>query len=487
MGQQLFLKKNLITIEEDEIQGDVLVGLQKKAEIFAFFRISTPPAGFKEGLRDLIEGVATTKQTRIYEESHGLDVVKVNVAFTADGLRKLGAPGVDEADPSFVAGMKNKAAELGDDVNGDWLSPYVDDGIDGVFLIAAWDKHPQAAMGLAKTRLNAIVDDFGSSVAILREELGQLNPAAPGHEVFGFADGVSQPAVEGLHRPDAAVDQSFPGQDIVRLGDFVLGNYPKEDGGVATPPVPWMENGSYLVFRRLRQHVDVFNTYVESNFGDFADTPSQFGARLIGRWKDGSPLARDPVTTNPHHGESKPRENNDFEFGIPKVGQERCPFNAHIRRVYPRSDVQEGTDSAEARRILRAGIAYDQSAGGEVDKGLLFVCYQSSIVEKFEFIQTRWANADDIPFDPPYPAGLAQNKPAKPGIDLIIGQGPAPREADWTVDSTADPAKTLTNVPKFVTATGGGYFFSPSISGLRALTSAVKPAADGAPATVVTE
>ncbi len=468
MGQQLFLKKNLITVKEDDIQGDVLVGLQKKAEIFAFFTISTPVADFKGGLRDLIKDIATTKQTRIYEESHQGDVVKVNIAFTAAGLEKLGVQNVDKADKSFVAGMKAKAAALGDDMAKDWLSPFIDDGIDGVLLIAAWDPSPKGAMDLAQNRLGEVVSAFGGSLSILHTELGQLNPAAPGHEVFGFADGVSQPAVEGLHRPEAAEDQSFPGQDIVKLGDFILGHYEKENGDTATPPVPWMENGSYLVFRRLQQHVNVFNDYVKSNFMGLASDSSQFGAKLIGRWKDGSPLARDPVTANPHHDESKPRENNDFEFGIPKVGQERCPFDAHIRRVYPRSDIEGGPGNSEARRILRAGIAYDQSADGKVDEGLLFVCYQSSIIEKFEFIQTKWANADDIPFDPPYPAEFSKNKPAKPGIDLIIGQGPLPRGADWTVDP--EDKRILTDVPKFVTATGGGYFFSPSISGLRALT-----------------
>ena len=35
--------------------------------------------------------------------------------------------------------------------------------------------------------------------------------------------------------------------------------------------------------------------------------------------------------------------------------------------------------------------------------------------------------------------------------------------------ATWDGGKALQNVPKFVTATGGEYFFSPSISGLKAL------------------
>lgn len=472
MGQQLFLQSRKITVEEDEVQGDVLVGLQKKAELFAFFRMSNELDTFKSKLKGFTHQISTTKQARRYEERHEGDVTKVNIAFSAAGLKKLGAPGVTSADRSFVAGMKRKAAELGDRVEQDWLPAFAEQDFDVLVLIAAWDPDPKTAAIHAKSRLDEVIALFAGSLIIGHTETGQLNPAAPGHEAFGFADGVSQPAVEGLHRPEAAEDQSFPGQDIVKLGDFVLGELDKENGRKATPPAPWMENGSYLVFRRLQQHVDVFADYVNSNFDGLADNAEQFGARLIGRWKDGSPLARDPVTTNPHHGETKPHENNDFEFGIPKVGQERCPFSSHIRRVYPRSDVQGGRGNAEARRILRAGIAYDQSTDGKEDKGLLFVCYQSSIVDKFEFIQTAWANADDIPFDPKYPAEFKGNKPAKPGIDLIIGQGPLPREADWTVDGKAGPAKKLTNVPKFVTATGGEYFFSPSISGLKALASA---------------
>ena len=212
-----------------------------------------------------------------------------------------------------------------------------------------------------------------------------------------------------------------------------------------------------------------FEDYTQNNFKGVSDSADRFAASLIGRWKDGTPIARDPLAHNPHHNENHPKENNDFEFGIPAVGQSRCPFNGHIRRVYPRSDIQEGPGHSEERRILRAGIAFDQTKGGTDDKGLLFVCYQSSIIDKFEFIQTRWANQTSIPFAPPYPAGLTQNMPANPGIDLIIGQGGNPRNADWTIDSKTGPSRTLTKVPKFVTATGGGYFFSPSIPGLQVL------------------
>ena len=478
MGKQVFASH--IAIQEDDIQGDILVGLQKKAEIFIFFTISDSHL-FKTGLKALLPRIATTKQTRLAEAPpHPGDAVKVNIAFSAHGLQLLGHSAPASADPSFLAGMKAEAdAVLGDDVAADWQPAYKVETFDGVLLVAAFDNDAVRALALANQRVDAIKAGFGKAGGsdVLFEahrEEGRLNVHAPGHEVFGFADGVSQPAVEGLHQPITDDDQSLAGQDIVRLGDFILGNYEMEmekpDGTaeVATPPAPWMANGSYLVFRRLTQHVDTFNAYVQANYHGLADSPDQFGARLIGRWKDGSPIARDPLRPNPAHDEKAAMENNDFEFGIAKVGQGRCPFNSHIRRVYPRSDIQSGIGNAEARRILRAGIAFDNTDSTPGDLGLLFVCYQSSIVDKFRFIQSDWANATSIPFEPAYTGDAAAMMPASPGIDLIIGQQ-GPRDADWTVDSGAGPTKALTNVPKFVTATGGGYFFSPSLTGLATL------------------
>lgn len=461
------------TIDETDIQGDVLVGMQKAAEIFVFFAIKDV-AQFKRDLKQLIPTIATTELTRKYEAAvnaksagqpfHSADlapVLKINIAFSAKGISKLGLSHAG-ADPSFEAGMEAGAAQLGDTV-GDYAAIYRGQQIDGVFMVAFWDKNIDHAETESLNSVSALLGQFElSGMAEVGREIGSLNRAKPGHEVFGFADGVSQPAVAGLHKPVANDDQSLPGQDIVALGDFVLGPYDRGTGDKATPPQPWMNNGSYLVFRRLRQDVAGFDHYTQSQFHGFADSGDAFAAKLVGRWKDGSPLARDPLRPNPAHDETKFTENNDFEFGVQKVAQTRCPFDAHIRRVYPRSDVQDGPGNAEHKRILRAGIAFDHTNTLGGDQGLLFACYQSSIVDKFQFIQTFWANADSIPFEPPYVAGLDGTMPAHPGIDLIIGQA-AVRGASW------DGNKVLQNVPKFVTATGGEYFFSPSISGLNAL------------------
>jgi Dyp-type peroxidase family len=474
MGEQIFLDSGSILVNEREIQGDVLVGLQKKAELFLFFSIDDP-AKFKAALRTFIPNIANTEAARKYEEaatkasaakkahrsiSHSRDlqlVLKTNIAFSAAGLQALGISHAG-ADPSFEAGMEDRAAALGDRL-ADWRPAYRNRQVHGVFLVAAWDSDIDDATTMALNGGQGALAHFGASIREIAQEVGSLNRTHPGHEVFGFADGVSQPAVEGLHKPVTATDQSFPGQDIVALGDFVLGPFDQEKGGQATPPQPWMENGSYMVFRRLRQDVAAFNAFTQKHFKGRAESAEEFAAKLVGRWKDGSPLARDPVQPNAAHDENHPFENNDFEFGVQKVAQTRCPFNAHIRRVYPRSDVQDGVGNAEHHRLLRAGIAYDNSRAEAGDEGLLFVCYQSSIKDKFDFIQTAWANNQSIPFVPPYDSASTGTLPPEPGIDLIIGQAPI-RSAVWDGDVA------VTDVPVFVTSTGGEYFFMPSMSGL---------------------
>ena len=130
MGTQIFLDPPSTTLKEQEIQGDVLVGLQKKAELFLLFSIQNP-ALFKAALKTFIPSIATVEVTRKYEEaadkasaakkagqtipaSPDLQaVVKMNIAFSAAGLDKLGTSHAG-ADPSFAAGMESRAAALGD-------------------------------------------------------------------------------------------------------------------------------------------------------------------------------------------------------------------------------------------------------------------------------------------------------------------------------------------------------------------------------------
>src|SRR5580704_5236717 len=136
----------------------------------------------------------------------------------------------------------------------------------------------------------------------------------------------SQPGINGLTDP-------FPGQEMVDPGLFVLG-YP---GGGADPlPVPWMKNGSYMVFRQLQQLVPEFEAFVLTAANALGMDPVLLGARLVGRWKSGAPLALTPIQDDLAMA-ANPEQNNNFDFSDDQA-QRRCPFGAHIRKTNPRSD-----------------------------------------------------------------------------------------------------------------------------------------------------
>lgn len=465
MGSQRLLPVDQMVVPIDEIQGDVLVGLQKKAEIFVFFTI-TDLIKFRAGLKNALQHITWLRETAIYESAAPgtpgkAKVVKANIAFTHPGLKALGLGDTADVDPSFVAGAKASAAMLGDKPQTDWLPAYATETFHGVLLVAAWDQKPTKALTLARAELDAIKKLFGAGLLEAHREENKVREGViggqkqSGHEHFGFADGVSQPGVAGMTKAVAKPDQGFPGQDLVKPGEFVIGL--ETESGPSGPAPAWMKNGSYMVIRRLRQDVTGFYSWAALAADSVGKTEDAFTAGLVGRWKDGSPLVRNPAATNPAEDENSPEKNNDFEFGPSEdSAQVKCPFQAHIRRVYPRQDIG---DESEKRRILRAGIAY----GGDEDhdKGLFFVCYQSSIVDKFEFIQSAWCNNAHFP-NPIAVFGM--HVPPRPGIDLIIGQGLEVRDGTWATGQVA-PAQSK----QFVTSTGAEYFFSPSRTTLVAI------------------
>jgi hypothetical protein len=123
------------------------------------------------------------------------------------------------------------------------------------------------------------------------------------------------------------------------------------------------------------------------------------------------------------------QQNNNFDFSDDQA-QRRCPFVAHIRKTNPRADFDMAGFSQEKnvdpRRIIRQGIPFgpevtpaEQTANATSDeRGLMFVCYQTSIVNQFEFIQVSWVNNANFVFGKVHADGSA----VEPGPDPIINQ-----------------------------------------------------------------
>lgn len=85
------------------------------------------------------------------------------------------------------------------------------------------------------------------------------------------------------------------------------------------------------------------------------------------------------------------------------------------------------------------------------------MAYQTSITRQFEFVSQVWVN------NPVFPD-------AGDGHDPILGQSPDPATRDRTVTLQAPGQNSEVKLPTdWVIPTGGGGFFTPSISGLQHL------------------
>ena len=509
----------------DDIQGNILTAFNKDHQLLIALSIRDVSAA-KAWLARLAPHISSlseveqfnrlfrAKRRRLGHDPTGLIATWVNIVFSYGGIAKLTSASHANAIPSdpFKQGLPARAASLGDasTVEGEGVSDRWVVGAEGhvpdILLIIGSDD--TGVLERVSRYLCPGMGDLAVSPEVIFRELGETRTDLPGHEHFGFKDGVSQPAVRGLiskspdiylsdrllaDSPDGEISFAKPGAPLIWPGEFVFG-YPSNNrnDGTPVPPEPlpsWVRNGSLLVFRRLRQDVAAFHGFLRSAAAALAataDFPSMnaqlLGAMLVGRWPSGAPisrankqddvdLAKDANSANdflfaedteapnfkPGHGTAKafPRATAD-RLGIV------CPCPAHIRKVNPRDQDSDKGDAFDTltRRILRRGIPFGPPLpvppGGQlpvddgIERGLHFLCYQTSIEEQFELLQTDWANST--------------TNPKPDGHDMVIGQAAGGQREVKLL--TATGGQNIQTNRMFVTMTGGGYFFSPSISAL---------------------
>ena len=170
-------------LDFDDIQGDVLQGLQKNAETFLFFRIADPRQ-FKTIVRQYvvtrIVSARRVQQRELLIESYALRNQKhkesfpgINLGFTRDGLNQLVGAGGPTLDPAFDRGADHPdtVAALYDPPKSRWLAKFVADRIDGAFLVTG----PNASVVTFHT--NELLRCLGSSINV-PVQLSQV------HEMF---------------------------------------------------------------------------------------------------------------------------------------------------------------------------------------------------------------------------------------------------------------------------------------------------------------
>jgi deferrochelatase/peroxidase EfeB len=213
-----------------------------------------------------------------------------------------------------------------------------------------------------------------------------------------------------------------------------------------------------MVYRKLAMDVAAFRRFVADHGARFPSGPELLAAKIVGRWRDGTPLETSPDRPDPSIA-ADPRRINDFSYASDPDGL-RCPAGAHIRRANPR-DAMGFFDGrlTNRHRIIRRGRPYgprlplDTLEDDGQDRGLIFVCFNTDIWPQFATIQALWIDDGD-------PFGLGADK------DLLIGE---PDADDGKMTIPGDPPFFLRPQPRFVTCRGGEYLIRPSIGALRAL------------------
>src|SRR3954452_22526892 len=249
----------------------------------------------------------------------------LTVAFSHQGLQALGVPpeSLDSFAPEFRQGMAARAAQLGD--VGDsgpehWETPL---GSSDVHIALATLAPDQAGLDEAVAKARAAEDEFPGVEVIWRQDCYQL---PTGRTSFGFKDGIGQPAVEGL--------PGHPGESPIKAGESILG-YPDETGAAAPVPSPDVLGriGTYVVCRKLHPRVAAYRRYLRDRAADRREE-ALLGAKMVGRWQSGAPLAVAPDEDDPALGADDGR-NNAFLYGDDRRGF-KCPAGAHARRANPR-------------------------------------------------------------------------------------------------------------------------------------------------------
>lgn len=440
----------------DDIQGMVYLSWADHPYAgYLFATLEGDPRASRAWLEALRRDV--TPATRHRRQKHG----RLQVALSTSGLAALGVPAdvIGVLPPEAQAGMASRQRALGDSDPASWQLGGPGDRLDVLVMVYAKNDATRAAM-LAQQRQALLA----AGARVRDDELSW--PMDQQREHFGFADGLSQPFLPGMH------NEPRPGEDRIAAGEILLGYRNAYDQYPITPH--WNDfdlgkNGTYLVFRKLQQHVAGLWSWIADHARKIAgDDPAAtaeltelLGAKLVGRWRSGAPLSLTPERDDPTY--AKPEHANAFRFLRHDPDGMICPISSHIRRANPR-DARGGT-AAESEtvvnrhRILRRGrsfgrpLHYDDAVAGRDDgtsRGLYFLCMQSSIARGFEFIQQTWlAN----------PGFLGLHREPDP----IVGNS----DGKCHITIPADPVRLrLDKVPTVVTNLGGGYFFLPSLSAL---------------------
>ena len=516
------------------IQGNILAGFNKDHQTLLGFLIGDSNKA-KEWIKLISNRISTLyevhsfnkifkyERSRQKSEPTGVAATWINIAFSYNGMKNL-FQDIDKIDKQlesdFKLGLAKRAFSLGDPIDEssighpkNWIIGRDEMGehsIPDILLIVASDSTTNLAKEVNQLIKTAALKNLTIIYNETGHDLSYYSEDKRGKEHFGFKDGISQPAIRGRLSDDSKdfltprleatsednlsdIEYTSRGRPLVAVGEFVLG-YPTQNEihprrVNPTESIPeLLRNGSYLVFRRLRQDLDGFENFInqetkrlQSIQGFTNINCEKLKALFVGRWPSGAPLALSPDKDDLNLGKDS-EKNNQFGYSEDENGY-KTPTFSHIRKVNPR-DLQTDIGPAPKtlkRKMLRRGIPFGMpqdfanSNNDNNDRGLLFLSYQSSIEEQFEFLTRQWMNNPKKPTNPAIPVNSSEPNIIGGGHDLILGQtndennrsryGTLVKKIDNEIVKEVITTGSK-GISDWVIPTGGGYFFAPSISTL---------------------
>ncbi|RLU02336.1 MAG: hypothetical protein D9N11_09720, partial [Ketobacter sp.] len=279
---------------------------------------------------------------------------------------------------------------------------------------------------------------------------------------FGYVDGVSNVRL-AIQDQQPSPDELQPRANV---GDFLLGkDYPNVYGGqnsLGGISSELAENATFVAFRIMEQDVDSFEQLLKDEANNHNVDPEWVAAKLMGRWRDGTPLLQSPSRPL-DESEAPPR--NDFDYleikdstwKIDDSTGERCPIGAHIRRMNPRSSIVAGRP--HSRRLIRRGMPYVEGD----KRGLigLFMC--ADLERQFEFILRQWAHGDRAT------TGIVgEHDPILNAQKALDGDA----DSRFSIPQPGTDSIEFHDMPRLVKTVGSCYLFMPGIAGLHYIASA---------------
>lgn len=461
-------------IEVSDIQGGSLLGFNKPHQHFIFLRVNHIGKA-RNWLQKLIPYITTTEDVLNYREHRKLtndlngssppSVVWIHISFSHQGLTKFLNQKPSNFCRAYQGGIASRNFLDGKRIFGSGISS-MDSNSDFLLWIAA------DSFEAADASTQVLIESAGrKGIQTLALREGNQLPGSTEH--FGYRDGISQPdfggsAPNGEKEPTAVKEArsstDFPAfEGGSEIGDFIVTDTDPVNRK-RSPIPPWSINGSFLVYINFLQNVSMFREVTIQTARqirrhdpdlDFV-TPEYVGSRMFGRWNSGAPVIKSPTKDS-----VSMKLDNDFSFWGNRATYSdpdglRCPFSGHIRKSYPRDEAfaDKFKRTPFAPRILRRGIPYGKPYPAKNDRGLLFLCFQSSIEDQFEHIFDKWILNSDFP-------------KANVGVEPIVGAFfSEDRVFRFIIEGNNGKRVPVgINIPKnMVRPLEGGYYFSPSIS-----------------------